>query len=104
MIKRLLLVLACAAAMTPCCFAVDLSHARVVADAAFTVHEKNAVAMLVDEVEKRTALRWSAQGTGPEITIHHASGAGPAEGFRLQTTAAGVDIRGNDERGTLFGI
>ena len=83
---------------------LDLSQARIVADPALTVHEKNAVTMLVEEVEKRTALRWSAQGSGAAITIHHGSGAGPAEGFRLQSTATGVDIRGNDERGTLFGI
>jgi hypothetical protein len=104
MMKRLLLALACAAALTPCSFAVDLSHARVAADASLTGHEKNAVTMLVEEVEKRTALQWGSQGSGPVITIHHASGAGPAEGFRLRTTAEGVDIRGNDERGTLFGI
>lgn len=85
-------------------FALDLTHAHVVADATLTVHEKNAVEMLVEEVEKRTALNWGTQGSGPAITIHHGSGTGPAEGFRLQSTGAGIVVQGNDERGTLFGI
>jgi hypothetical protein len=84
--------------------ALDLAHAHIVADQTLSLHEKNAVEMLVDEVEKRTALHWTASGSGPAITIHHGSGNGPAEGFHMQTTATGVTIQGNDERGTLFGI
>ena len=106
--KRLLHVLWCSAALPLAAFALDLNHARIAADQTLTVHEKNAVEMLVDEVERRTALHWSGRlnngGSGPAIAVHHGAGGGPAEGFRLQSTAVGVDIRGNDERGTLFGI
>lgn len=102
--KPLLYALALAALVSPRCFPLDLTHARIVADSTLTVHEKNAVEMLVEEVERRTALHWGPNGSGPAIAIHHTDNAGPAEGFHLQTTAGGVDIRGNDERGTLFGI
>ena len=63
--------------------------------------------MLVDEVEKRTGLTWpvsSSSADGPVITIHHATGTGPTEGFRLAVRNKGIDIQGNDDRGTLFGI
>jgi hypothetical protein len=57
--------------------------------------------MIAQEVEKRTQLRLSATGS-PTIRISLAS-AGPAEGFALTTSAAGVTITGNDERGVIFG-
>jgi hypothetical protein len=83
--------------------ALDLSKAHVAADPNLTGPEKKAVQMLVEEVERRTALQWTGSGAGPAIRIHHASGNGPAEGFHLSVQGLIVDIQGNDERGTLFG-
>ena len=86
--------------------ALDLRRATVSADANLTGPEKKAVQMLTEEVERRTALRWSATsaGSAPVIAVHHAKGSGPAEGFHLQVRGTRVEIQGNDERGTLFGV
>jgi hypothetical protein len=65
---------------------------------------KKAVAMLVEEVERRTALSWTTSGPGLAIRIHHAPGAGASAGFRLAVRNGAVEIQGNDERGALFGI
>ena len=86
-------------------FALDLHSGRVIADANLTGPEKKAVQMLVEEVERRTALQWPlTPGAGPAIKVHHANGSGLAEGFRLTVRGGGVDIQGNDDRGTLFGV
>ncbi len=51
-----------------CCLAVDLSAAVVVTPGELTPREKKAVAMLVEEIEKRTQIRlpvvaqWPADG------------------------------------------
>jgi hypothetical protein len=87
--------------------ALDLHHARIATAPNLSPPEKKAVAMLVDEVEKRTGLTWPLSGAaegGPVITIHHASGARPPEGFHLTVRNGTIDIQGNDERGVLFGI
>lgn len=84
--------------------ALDLRNARVSADPNLTGPEKKALQMLVEEVEHRTALQWASSGNGPVIRVHHASGSGPAEGFHLSVRGGSVDIQGNDERGTLFGV
>ena len=84
--------------------ALDLRNARVQSDPDLTGPEKKAVRMIVEEVERRTALQWdSGSGGGPVIRVRHCSGAGPAEGFHLTVRSSGVEIFGNDERGTLFG-
>jgi hypothetical protein len=88
-------------------FALDLQHARIAADGSLSGPEKKAVSMLADEVEKRTGLTWPVNApstTGPVITIHHATGVRPAEGFHITVHGNAVDIRGNDDRGTLFGV
>src|SRR5690242_20012331 len=46
--------------------AADLSKAVVVAPANLAGPEKKAVDMLVDEVHKRTAIRWSVTETWPK--------------------------------------
>ena len=85
--------------------ALDLRNGRVNADSNLTGPERKAVQMLIEEVEHRTALQWPlAPGSGPAIRIHHANGSGPAEGFHVTVRGATVDIQGNDERGTLFGV
>ena len=83
--------------------ALDLHNARVAPDPNLTGPEKKSVQMLIEEVEHRTALDWS-QGSGPIIRIHHATNSGPAEGFHLTVRGSTIDIQGNDERGTLFGV
>jgi hypothetical protein len=107
---------------------LDLNAAVVVTPADLTGPEQNAVTMLLDEVEKRSLLRWqvvhewptNAQtliAIGPEQSL--AVFAGPfagqaasergngAEGYRLKTVAEGrtkaVLVVGNDARGVLFG-
>jgi hypothetical protein len=87
--------------------ALDLHNARVRTDANLSPVEKKAVTMLVEEVEKRTGLTWpvsTSAASGAVITVHHASGSGPAEGYHLTVRGSAVDVQGNDDRGTLFGV
>ncbi len=114
-------LLACTA-----CLAGDLSRAVVVAPAGLSGPEKKAVQMLVDEVHKRTQIRWQVVDRPPaagQVTVAvgpsklAAAFAGrfadalakepaptAAEGFRIRSDAGGVVIAGNDARGVLFGI
>lgn len=108
---------------------LDLSAARVVASSHLPAREKKAVQMLVEEVEKRTQIRWKTSGAwpsshGPVIALGlrsalrdfpgpsrrelRMSDSAPAEGFTLcvktvRSTPA-VFIIGNDTRGLLFGV
>ncbi len=86
--------------------ALDLTKAVVVAPASLSAREKKAVTMLVEEVEKRSQIRWPVAasrpaGGGPAILI--GKGSGPAEGYRLRAEKDAVVISGNDSRGVLFG-
>jgi hypothetical protein len=82
---------------------VDLTRATVIVSASASSPERKAADMLIDEVERRTGLRWSKGGAGgPAITIAVKPG-GPAEGFRNVLTGTNVTISGNDARGALFG-
>ena len=84
--------------------ALDLTHATVHAPPGFYGPEAKAVALLVEEADKRSGVRWElgpAAG-GPVVEIRR--GNGPAEGYRIQSTVAGVTITGNDARGVLYGI
>ena len=101
----------------------DLSKAVIVAPPSLTAPEKKAVAMLADEVEKRTRIRlpvserWS--GAAPAIIVCREPElrqvAGPlagrlmppasgAEGYRIQVIDGVALVVGNDPRGTLFGV
>jgi hypothetical protein len=113
--------LACTAAL-----AADLTKAVVVAPASLSPREQKAVAMLVDEVAKRSGVRWNVvptwpAGDAPVVALGNASDvntyAGPlsekfadaenakaAEGFRIRGQGNRVAVIGNDERGVLFGI
>ena len=88
--------------------ALDLKDASIAAAPDLTGPERKAVEMLRLEVEARTGLRWLARGAnpaeGPVISVRHGSGTRPAEGFRLIVRDGRVEIQGNDERGTLFGV
>jgi hypothetical protein len=105
------------------CAAADLSRARVVAPPDLSPREKKAVALLVDEVRKRTGIEWPVVNSRPAggekaIVVGPAPKladlaeklaiagppAGAPEGFRIQSSKNGVLVAGNDERGVLFGV
>ncbi len=85
---------------------LDLTHAIVVVPPAWTGPSQKAVSMLVEEVEKRTQIRWRVQsnaGPGVSILLAIANG-GPAEGYRVEAASGAVHVTGNDARGLLFGV
>ncbi|HEV3137396.1 MAG TPA: hypothetical protein VGZ26_05820 [Pirellulales bacterium] len=105
--------------------AADLSQAVVVTPANLSGPEKKAVGMLLDEVQKRTQIRWRVASAwpmkaeaviavGPTSALAAFAGplgdelkqepAGKAEGFRIRGKRSTVLVAGNDERGVLFGI
>lgn len=74
---------------------------------------QKAASVLVEEVEKRTRLRWPvlyAAGATPVIALRLADpgAALPADGFQISTQVDGsaphIQIIGNDARGLLFGV
>jgi hypothetical protein len=107
---------------------LNLDLAVVVTPADLSGPEQKAVAMLVDEVEKRSLVRWEVRhewpseasavvSIGPEASLNAfagpfaaqaaaSSGKGP-EGYRLTSIAEGPAkgalVIGNDARGVLFG-
>lgn len=109
---------------------LDLSKAVVVALGNVSKSEKKAVAMLVDEVEKRTQIRWQTNTSWPSdstpvIAVGPVSdlrafagkysskfsaekGVSSAEGYRIRIerdeSRTAIFIIGNDSRGVLFGI
>lgn len=90
--------------------ALDLTHAVVVAPAGLGRLEKKAVTLLVEEVEKRSQIRWAirpeapAAGT-PVIRLDLGSVAtGKAEGYRVNVSGQSVQITGQDPRGVLYGV
>ncbi|MGB9605790.1 MAG: hypothetical protein ACPL88_07935, partial [Bryobacteraceae bacterium] len=107
--------------------ALNLNQAVVVTPARLADPEQKAVTMLVEEVEKRTGIRWPVaprwpSGSQPVIVVTPASSLPefrgryenePAastgvEGYRLWTGqvsgAPSVWVVGNDSRGVLFGV
>ncbi len=110
---------------------VDLGAAVVVTPDTLSRRERKAVQVLIEEVEKRTEIRWplaerlpgtmrpaiivgSRQALGPfrvELASPHVSITGQpvsAEGYRLLTIRRGgstvVWVEGEGERGVLFGV
>ncbi|MDW8128943.1 MAG: hypothetical protein RMI94_00215 [Bryobacterales bacterium] len=104
----------------------SLHQAVVVTPAKLTGQEQKAIAMLVEEVEKRTAIRWTVSAQWPSAPVPvvvvtpatslpefrgRYSGEPPAppgaEGYRIWTEDPGVAqavfVVGNDARGVLFG-
>lgn len=77
--------------------ALDLTNAVV------TSTESKPTQVLIEEVEKRSQIRWQTKGgSSPSIVIRNGN-SGPKEGFKVEVTASGVTVTGNDVRGTLFG-
>ncbi len=110
---------------------LDLSEAVVVTPPHLSVPEGKAVEMLIEEVEKRTLVRWDVvhawpAGSAPAVAVGPVSSletfAGPfaeqlsaqpavdeAEGYRIrvmttQRSTPVVLVVGNDARGVLFGV
>jgi hypothetical protein len=109
---------------------IDLTQALIVVPADLNSRENRAVAMLLEEVERRTQIRWQRSSTWPsDSTPVIAIGPVSAlksfasnyvtklaakknslvpEGYRIhvETTRSvpAIFIVGNDERGILFGI
>jgi hypothetical protein len=110
--------------------ALDLSKAVVVFPPESSARERKAVTMLVEEVEKRTQIRWAMQTSWPvsnrtaivvgtssslgkfgqksRSALVESPGSNPGEGFQIQTVTNGlesvVSVAGNDDRGVLFAI
>ncbi len=91
---------------------IDLANAVVVADAKRSVQEQKAIDMLVEEVQKRTRIRWkvaSQRPTADTPVIKLESANQGADGYRIliernnrQTPT--VFVVGQDSRGVLFGV
>jgi hypothetical protein len=82
--------------------ALDLTNATVVTPPALSAQEAKAVTLLIDEVEKRSGVRWETAASPVVVEIAHTTG--PPEGYSIRTTGHAVTISGNDARGVLFGI
>ena len=99
---RLAIPLLLAALIAPAA-ALDLTNATVVTPPTLTAPENKAIALLIDEVDRRSGIRWEiAADAAATIEIQRATG--PAEGYRIQTAGHTVTIAGNDAHGILFGI
>ena len=108
---------------------MDLNKGIVVAPDSLSAREKKAVLMLVDEVRKRTMIKWSVQNDLPKVQQSPLILVGPQEKIRPLLAAKGVmlpqdrqvprpegyqiatisdrnliAVMGNDERGVLFGV
>lgn len=102
--------------------ALDLSAAVVELGAAASARERAAAELLVDEVARRTRIRWNIVATAPATGVvirlgtvaELAGGAGASalsgrtapgrEGFHLVSAPRAVTVAGADERGVLFGV
>src|SRR5688572_29865024 len=100
---------------------LDLTRAVVVAPPGLAGPEATAVRMLVEEVEKRSLVRWERAeklpaGDAPAVVVGPAAAvrdllagrANPAppgpEGYDVGTAGPVVWVAGHDPRGTLFGV
>jgi len=105
--------------------AIDLTRAVVVTPEGLSAQVNKAVEMFVDEVQKRTQIRWqvthkwpaagqSVVAVGPASALKGFAGkyadelakapVGKAEGFHILGKSNDVLVVGNDARGVLFGI
>ena len=102
---------------------LDLTTAVVVVPSGLSGPESKAVAMLIEEVEKRTQVRWRTSETwpalpAPVVAVGAAAALGAelvndrgiagAEGYRIRVRqragSPAVFVAGNDARGVLFGV
>jgi hypothetical protein len=108
-----------------CCLAVDLAKATVVVPDGLSGPAKKSVEMLLDEVFKRTQIRWPLATTWPADgqpaiaigtleTLKPLGGstlmalakepAGKPQGYTVRGDGSRVVVAGNDARGVLFGV
>jgi len=101
---------------------IDLSRAIILCPPGLDRHERQAVVMLVEEVEKRSRLCWTCVERWPDeslpvIAVGRAdafadrladeSHAAAAEGYRIRIQAGAppvVFVIGDDARGVLYGL
>jgi hypothetical protein len=96
---------------------LDFTKAVVQVPEKLSASEEKAVVMLIEEVEKRTQIRWqridgkSAPPSGPVIVVKRddkpGKGDAKPEGYEIWTSDASppsVVVSGNDPRGVLFGV
>lgn len=87
---------------------IDLTRAVVVAPANFSGPQNKAVQMLIEEVEKRSQIRWTRSQQAPSNAIPFISislgQSGAREGYQIKTENNSITITGNDARGVLFGV
>ena len=83
---------------------IDLTFSTVTTPRHLSAPEAKAVAMLLDEVEKRSGIRWTMGLADRPSTIVIGRGTGPPEGYSILSSAHEVTISANDARGMLFGI
>ena len=108
--RRLAVLICACTAFSPFAHGLDLSGAVVTISIPLNGPEQKAAAMLVEEVEKRTGIRWpvypkpsegvSSEGIRVEIVSRQGS---PAEGYGVEVSGNTVRVTGNDARGVLFG-
>jgi hypothetical protein len=114
MTRRIAAALLLLAALTSAARAapLDLTAAVVVAPPDLSGPENKAVLMLIEEVEKRTQIRWERRTAWPAepvpvIAVSSLRTDG-REGYRITVETTGpapvVRVIGNDARGGLFGV
>ena len=116
-----LLTLACPAAALAA--SLDLRNAAVILPAGASPQQQKAADTLVQEVEKRSQLRWEISrvlesgkpsiilarndqiaALAPNLDGRLIPAPPAAEGFRVQVLDGNVAVVGNDDRGGLFGV
>jgi hypothetical protein len=106
-VRKLIMVLLILLLSAAPILALDLSRATVVCAPNISALENRAVTVLVEEVEKRSQIRWAVSHVRPPAgtpVVLVERGSGPAEGFRIRTEGLTVTVSGNDSRGVLFGV
>lgn len=103
---------------------IDLTRAAVVVERESSGRERLAARMLVEEVERRSGVRWDVRTEGQDLegAIGIAVGRNPvmnrrlgqllvsvggragSEGYQIVAEPGGLAVVGNDERGVLFGV
>jgi len=71
---------------------LDLANATVILDPGASARDKKAAQVLVEEVEKRSRIRWSSAGApahAPSIHLKR-GGTGAAESYSIKASASGV--------------
>jgi hypothetical protein len=90
-------------ALTLPCSALDLRRASIQIEPNAGPRARKAAEMIAQEIEKRTQIRLERNEFADAPVIRIGRGSGAVDGFTVSTTAKTVEIRGNDDRGVIFG-